>query len=166
MRPAVRPLLRASAAPYAVAATAANGGGANLPGWVQQVIDPEFADATKWTLSGSGIGTSAVTGGVLQITSTDNVYLVLSATLETPLIAGVYTVTYTILNYVGGTISLISSLASSLTSSTITGTPRAANGTFTESMLCVVPRYIGFTGRGSAIVNNMQIDSLTIMRAA
>ncbi len=145
--------------------TGAIGAAAFQPTFVQQVNDPGFDVAGQHTLAGSGIGTSSVTGGVLQITSTDNVYTELPTTVNAPLPAGTYSVVFTILNYASGTISIANSLTTNLASST-DGTNRAANGTFTESMVLAVPRYIGLKGQGAAVVNSMQIDNFTIQRTA
>ncbi|MDB6036011.1 MAG: hypothetical protein JWM16_6349 [Verrucomicrobiales bacterium] len=145
------------------------GGGLNLPApdfRTQWVTDPGFASGGSHTLSGSGLGTSSVTGGVLQITSTDNVYFERPTFSTEPLVAGTYTVTFTILNYSTGSISLVSSPNTNLTTSAILGTIRAANGTFTENIVLASGGYIGLSGRGSAVVNSMQIDNLTVQRAA
>lgn len=135
------------------------------PTFVQQVIDPTFDNAGSHTLAGSGIGTSAIAAGVLQITSTDNVYTELPATVNAPLPAGTYSVVYTVLTYVSGTISIANSLTTNLATST-DGTNRVANGTYTESMTLLVPRYIGLKGQGAAVVNSMQIDNFTITRVS
>ena len=163
-----RPFARPASRPLGGLVTAIRAGGGSNDrdaSWNQEVVDPGFSDASKWTLSGSGLGTSAVTGGVLQITSTTNVYFALPATNFTPLPAGVWTVTYTILNYVSGSISMCSSLSSSLSSST-DGTTQSANGTYTENIQLLLPGYIGLKGQGAAIVDSMQIDNFTITRAA
>jgi hypothetical protein len=135
---------------------------------VQLVVDPGFASAPSHTLGGSGIGTSSVTGGVLQITSTDNVYYERPQFIAEPLTAGTYTVVYTILNYSSGTISITSSSNPDLTVGTNRrdGTNRAANGTFTESLVVLVSGYIGLRGQGAAVVNSLQVDNLTVTRAA
>ena len=90
----------------------------------QQTADSGFAAASQWTLSGTGIGTSAVTGGVLQITSTTNVYYALPATADTPLYPGIYTVTFTILNFTSGAISWIASTSSALSAAAMPPSPR------------------------------------------
>ena len=155
-----RPLM----APYAVLAGASTGG-AGAPPWttVDLVIDPGFADATKWTLTGSGIGTSAVTGGVLQVTSTSNVYFALPATSIASLEPGVYTVTYTVLTYVSGTIGTIFSTSSALSGGTA-GPGRTADGTYIETLTLPSGGYIGLAGQGAAIVNSLQVDNMTITR--
>lgn len=164
IRPASRPLSRPSAAQFGATPV---GAGSGIPQWfpVQLVTDPRFADAGSWTLSGSGIGTSAVAGGVLQITSIDQVYYVLPATSIAPLLPGVYTVTFTVLNYVAGRIGTIFSTSSALAGGT-TGPQRTVNGTFTETLTLPAGGYIGLGGQGTAIVNSMQIDDMTIVRAA
>lgn len=148
------------------------GGGLGLPAFsgaqVQLVTDPGFASAPSHTLGGSGIGTSSVTGGVLQITSTDNNYYERPAFTSEPLVAGTYTVVFTILNYSSGTISITSSSNTDLTTggNTRDGTNRAANGTFTENIVLLVTGYIGLRGQGAAVVNSLQVDNLTVTRAA
>lgn len=145
----------------------AGGGGSPYPpaNFSQMVTDPGFASAPAWTLAGSGIGTSAVAGGVLQITSTDNVYTAVPAT-ALPLPGGIYTVVFTILNYVTGSISIAASAAAALSSST-DGTTRSANGTYTQNIFLAAPGgFIGLKGQGAAVVNSMQIDNFTITRAA
>lgn len=166
MRPAGRPASRQPVAPYAATGSAARGGAA-APQWfpVQQVVDPGFADAGSWTISGAGAGTSAVAAGVLQVTSTSAVYFVLPATRIAPLLPGVYTVVYTILNYVSGTIGTIFSTGSGLSGGTA-GAARTANGTYTETLTLPAGGYIGFGGQGAAVVNDLQIDNMTIVRAA
>lgn len=135
---------------------------------IQQIIDPGFADNTKWTLAGSGLGTTSVTGGVLNIVSTSNVYTAVptayvgGATLP----GGVYTVTYTILNYTTGSLSASASASASLSSS-VDGATNAANGTFTDTLTLVAPGgYIGIKGQGAAIVDALQVDNFTVVRAA
>lgn len=142
-----------------------NEGGPFVPTFVQQVIDPGFDNAGSHTLAGSGIGTSAIAAGVLQITSIDNSYTELPSTVNAPLPAGTYSTVYTILNYVSGSISVASSLTTNLASSS-DGTTRSANGTFTENLVLAVARYIGLKGQGAAIVNSMQIDNFTITRVS
>ena len=157
---------RPLAAPYAVSAgTSASSGGA--PPWTiaNLVTDPGFASAGSWTLSGSGIGTSAVAGGVLQVTSVSNVYFVLPATTIAPLLPGVYTVTYTVLTYVAGTIGTIFSTSSALSGGTA-GAARTADGTYVETLTLPLGGYIGLAGQDAAIVNNLQVDNMTISRAA
>lgn len=165
----VRPLARPRARPLSRpgAGSGASGGGSDSAraNWVQQIIDPGFADATKWTLTGSGLGTSAVTGGVLQITSTTNVYFALPATRQAPLDPGVYTVVFTVLNYVSGTIGWIASTSSAL-SGGATGTGQVANGTYTENVTLVSGGYIGLGGQGAAIVDSLQVDNMTVTRVA
>lgn len=152
--------------------SASGGGGgigSNFNGlMLQLVVDTGFASAPAHTLGGSGIGTSAVAGGVLQITSTDNNYYERPQFISEPLVAGTYTVVFTILNYSSGTISITSSSNADLTTggSTRDGTNRAANGTFTENIVLLVTGYIGLRGQGAAVVNSMQIDNLTVTRAA
>lgn len=71
----------------------------------QRVLDPGFAAAGSHTLIGSGLGTSAVVGGVLQITSTTNVYFERPTYISGLLLeAGTYTTVYTVLNYATGSI--------------------------------------------------------------
>lgn len=166
MRPAARPAGRPSVAPYAVASSVTPGG-FTAPQWlpVQLVVDPGFASAPSWTLSGAGIGTSAVAGGVLQVTSVSNVYFVLPATSIAPLLPGVYTVTYTVLTYASGTIGTIFSTSSALSGGTA-GAARTGNGTFTETLTLPAGGYIGFGGQGAAVVNSLQVDNMTIVRAA
>lgn len=160
MRPAARPI----AAPFSVAAGA---GGNSAPQWfpVQLVSDPGFASAGSWTISGAGAGTSAVAGGVLQITSVSNVYFVLPATSIAPLLPGTYTLVFTVLNYVSGTVGSIFSTSSALSGGTA-GAARTGNGTFTETLTLPAGGYIGFGGQGAAIVNSLQVDNMTIVRAA
>lgn len=158
--------MRPARAPFAPP-PGSNSGGSGMRTNVattQQTADPGFATAGQWTLSGSGIGASAVTGGVLQVTSTTNVYFALPATADTPLYPGVYTVTFTILSYVTGNISWIASTSSALSGGT-TGTSRGANGTFTENVSLPAGGYIGLGGLGAAIVNSLQVDDMTIYRA-
>lgn len=166
MRPAARPSSRVPAAPFAVSATPVSGGVGlgSLPP-VQQVVDPGFASAGSWTLSGAGVGTSAVTGGVLQITSTTATYFVLPATRTAPLAPGVYTVTYTVLTYVAGTIGTIFSTSAALSGGTA-GAARTADGTYIETLTLPAGGYIGLAGQGDAVVNDMQVDNMTIVRAA
>ncbi len=143
-----------------------SGGGGVQPTFVQQVIDPTFDDATKHTLGGAGIGTSAVAGGVLQITSTTAAYTELPTTINAPLPAGTYTVTFTVLNYASGSISIASSAVVGLTSST-DGTTRSADGTYTESLVVANPSgYIGLKGQGAAVVNSLQVDNFTFRRVS
>lgn len=134
---------------------------------VQRVLDPGFAVAASHVLTGSGLGTSAVTGGVLQITSTTNVYF------ERPLYAsgsileaGTYSTTYTILSYTTGSIAVIAADDPAFALNLVSGTTRAANGTFTENIVLARQGYIGLGGKGGAIVDSMQIDNFTIMRVA
>ncbi len=165
VRPLARPLARPLVRPGFAGGGGASGGDSSRASWVQQVIDPGFASAGSWTLSGSGIGTSAVAGGVLQITSTTNVYFVLPATRSAPLEPGVYTVTFTVLNYVSGTIGTIFSTSSALSGGTV-GTGQTANGTYTETLTLPAGGYIGLGGQGAAVVNSLQVDNMTIQRAA
>jgi hypothetical protein len=129
----------------------------------QQVLDPGFASAGSHTLGGAGIGTSAVAGGVLQITSTTAAYTELPATRLNPLPAATYLVTFTIGSYASGTISIAASATANLASST-DGTSRTADGTYAENLVLATPGYIGLKGQGAAVVNSMQIDNLTIVR--
>ncbi len=135
---------------------------------IELVFDGGFAAAGSHTLGGSGIGTSSVTGGVLQITSTTNVYYErpkLTGSSE-PVGPGTYTVVYTILNYSSGTISITANTNTDLTLGTpLDGTNRSANGTYTEDLNISVPSYIGLRGQGASVVNSMQIDNLSIKRS-
>lgn len=131
----------------------------------QRVIDPGYAVAAAHVLSGSGLGTSSITGGVLQITSVTQVYFArplyaLSQLLE----AGSYSVTFTILNYTTGSIAPVSAQDTAFSIGLVTGTTRSANGTYTETIVLAVAGYIGLSGEGAAIVDSMQIDNLTITR--
>lgn len=164
-RPLVRPQYRPSLRGAGVASGGGSSGGVNLPGWVQQVVDPGFASPGSWTFGGTGIGTTAVTGGVLQVTSVDNAYTVRGALLTQPLDPGVYTTTFTVLNYVSGAIGTVFSLTTTLIGGTF-GTARSANGTYTETVTLPAGGYIGLAGEGSAVVNNLQVDNFTILRAA
>lgn len=147
-------------------AFASKGSAAGPQQLLEQLVDPGFADNTKWTLAGSGIGTSAVSGGVLQITSVTNVYTAVGAyAFNTPLKPGTYTVVYTILNYVAGSISASASTAADLSSST-DGTTNSANGTYTQDLGLPSGGYIGLKGEGAAIVNNLQIDNMSIKKSS
>jgi hypothetical protein len=90
-----------------------------------------------------------VTGGVLQITSTDHNYYERPTFSTQPLTAGTYQVVFTILNYVAGTISITSSSNTDLSvgGNSKDGTNRAANGTYTENIVLLVTGYIGLRGR-------------------
>ena len=138
-------------------------GGLSAAFYAQQVIDPGFADAGSHTLGGAGIGTSAVAGGVLQITSINADYTAVPATKLSPLPAGTYTVTFTVGSYVSGEISPAASATADLASPT-DGSSRSADGTYTEDLVLTTPGYIGLRGQGAAVVNSMQIDNLTIVR--
>jgi hypothetical protein len=106
-----------------------------------------------------------VAGGVLQVTSVSNVYFALPATTIAPLLPGVYTLVFTVLNYASGTIGSIFSTSSELSGGT-TGPARTGNGTFTETLTLVAGGYIGLGGQGAAVVNSLQVDNMTIVRAA
>lgn len=141
---------------------------AATPNPIQQIPDPGFASAPSWVIAGAGAGTTSVTGGALNIVSTTNVYTAVptayvgGATLP----GGVYTVTYTILNYTTGSVSASASANSALSSS-VDGATNAANGTFTDTLLLVAPGgFIGIKGQGAAIVDTLQIDNFTVLRAA
>jgi hypothetical protein len=154
------------AAPYAVAASPPVTG-AGAPPWTiaNLVVDPGFASAGSWTLTGSGIGTSAVAGGVLQVTSVTGVYFVLPATSIAPLAPGTYMVTYTVGTYVSGTIGTIFSTSSALSGGTA-GPARTADATYIETLTLPAGGYIGLAGQGAAIVNSLQVDNMTISRAS
>lgn len=133
----------------------------------QRVLDPGFTVAASHVLTGSGLGTSSVTGGVLQITSTTNIYF------ERPLYAsgsileaGTYSTTYTIGSYLTGSIAVIAADDPAFALNLVSGTTRAANGTFTENIVLARQGYIGLGGKGGAIVDSMQIDNFTITRVA
>ena len=164
MRPARRPLSRPARAPYGRSGSGTQGSGGVPVMFVQEVVDPGFASAPSWTISGAGAGTSAVAGGVLQVTSTTNVYFILPATRTAPLTPGVYTVTWTVLTYVSGTIGTIFSTSSALSGGTA-GPARTGNGTFIETLTLPAGGYIGMGGQGAAIVNSLQVDNFTIQRA-
>jgi hypothetical protein len=136
-------------------------------GLKQFVSDPGFASAGSWTLGGAGIGTSAVAAGVLQVTSTSNAYTVSPALTQTPLPAGKYTLVYTVLNYVSGTIGSAYSNTPAVTlTGGVAGAARTANGTYTETITLLIPGIIGLAGQGAAIVNSLQVDNLTITRVS
>ena len=164
VRPLARPLARPTARPGFGNATA-SGSDSSRASWVQQVVDPGFAAAGSWTLAGTGIGTSAVTGGVLQVTSVDDAYTARPALVAQPLDPGVYTVVFTVLNYVTGTVGTVFSLTTTLIGGTA-GAARTANGTYTENVTLVAGGYIGLGGQGAAIVNSLQVDDMTIARVA
>jgi len=128
----------------------------------QRAVDPNFDSGGLTVLGGSGLGTSSVTGGVLSIISTTNAYFARNPLLLEP---GSYSVSFTILNYVSGAISISCSANTDMSSST-DGTTRSANGTFTESLTLTAPGYIGLKGQGAAIVNALQVDNLSITRVA
>lgn len=131
----------------------------------QQVVDPGFDAAASWVLTGSGLGTSSVTGSVLSIISTTNVYFARALTQKQPLEPGSYSITYTILNYSTGSISCAVSPNIDMSSST-DGTTRSANGTFTETLTLTAPGYIGLKGQGAAIIDAMQCNDFTAARVA
>lgn len=133
----------------------------------QRVLDPGFAAAGSHTLIGSGLGTSAVVGGVLQITSTTNVYFERPTYISGLLLeAGTYTTVYTVLNYATGSIAVVAASDTAFTSNLVSGTTRSANGTYTENITLATPGYIGLSGKDAAIVDSMQIDNFTITRAS
>lgn len=135
---------------------------------VQQIPDPGFASAPSWTLAGTGIGTTSVTGGVLNIISTTNVYTAVPTTYVSgaTLPGGTYTVTYTILGYTSGSVS-VSASANSALSSSVDGTTQSANGTYTQDILLVAPGgFIGIKGQGAAIADILQIDNFTVVRSS
>lgn len=139
-----------------------------FPNPIQQIPDSGFASAPSWTLAGAGLGTTSVTGGVLNIISTTNVYTAVptayvgGATLP----GGTYTVTFTVLNYTSGSLSASASSASSLSSS-VDGTVRSANGTYTQDLLLVAPGgYIGIKGQGAAIADILQVDNFTVVKSS
>lgn len=136
-----------------------------VPTFVQQVVDTGFLNAGLATLGGTGIGTSAVTGGVLSIVSTTAAYYLRPSTVNAPLPAGTYRVTYTISGYVSGAISIAASANTDLSSS-VDGTTRSANGTYTETITLATPGYIGLKGQGAAVINAFSVDDLTIQRVS
>lgn len=164
VRPLSRPLARPLAASF-VGSSGSGGGDSSRSNWVQEVVDPGFASAGSWTIAGTGKGASAVVGGVLQVTSTDNAYTVLPATVQAPLDPGVYSVTFTVLTYATGTIGTVFSLTTTLIGGTA-GAACTANGTYTENVTLVAGGYIGLAGQGAAIVNSLQVDNMTIQRVA
>lgn len=134
---------------------------------LQRVLDPGYAVAASHILTGSGLGTSSVTGGVLQITSTTNVYfarpLYVSKQVNE---AGTYQTQFTIGSYVTGSIAVVGADDPLFANNLVSGTTRAANGTYTENLVMLRPGYIGLGGKGGAIVDSMQIDNFTITRVA
>lgn len=131
----------------------------------QRVADPGYLSAAAHVLSGSGLGTSSVTGGVLQITSVTNIYFArplyaLSQLLE----AGAYSVTFTISSYAAGSVAPLGATDTAFSLGVVNGTTRSANGTYTETIVLPVAGYIGLSGQGAAIVDSMQIDNFTVTR--
>lgn len=165
-RPFARPLARPLSGRGAAGGASAAGGGGPAPVWAQQVIDPGFASAGQHVLSGSGIGTSAVAAGVLTIASTTNVYFERPLVLTTPLPQGTYSVTFTISAFATGAISPITASDTAFSANVVLGTSRGANATYTETIVLLVPGYIGLSGRGASIVNSMVIDDLTIQQVS
>lgn len=134
---------------------------------LQRVLDSGFATAGYHVLTGSGLGTSAVSGGVLQITSTTNVYFerplyAIGITLE----AGTYSTTYTVGSYITGSIAVVAAEDTAFSVNLVSGTTRSANGTYTENITLARAGYIGLSGKGGAIVDSMQIDNFTITRVS
>lgn len=132
---------------------------------LQRVLDPGYAVPADHVLTGSGLGTSSVTGGVLQITSTTNVYF------ARPLYAGnqvnepgIYQTQFTIGSYVTGSIAVVGADDPLFALNLVSGTVRSANGTYTENLVLLRPGYIGLGGKGGAIVDSMQIDNFTVTR--
>lgn len=130
-----------------------------------RVLDPGYAVAAAHVLTGSGLGTSAVTGGVLQITSTTNVYFArplyaVSLILE----AGTYSTTFTIGSYVTGSVAVVAADDTAFSLNLVSVTTRSANGTYTENITLARAGYIGISGKGASIVDSMTIDNFTITR--
>jgi hypothetical protein len=134
----------------------------------QRVLDPGFAAAGSHTLTGSGLGTSAVAGGVLQITSTTNVYFERPTYTQGAVMleAGTYSTVYTVLNYASGSIAVVGASDTAFSVNLVSGTTRSANGTYTENITLATPGWIGLSGKGAAIVDSMQIDNFTITRVS
>jgi hypothetical protein len=92
--------------------------------------------STGWTITGSGL---TIPGTTTADWAASNG--VLSQNLPVTLIEGtVYRTTYTVSNYTGGTITV--SLGGTA------GTPRSANGTYTENIVCGATSVLAFTGAG------------------
>lgn len=133
----------------------------------QRVLDSGFAVAAAHILTGSGIGTSAVTGGVLQVTSVTNVYFERPLyAVNTLLEAGAYSTTFTIGSYATGSIAVVAAEDTAFSVNLVSGTTRSANGTYTENITLARAGYIGLSGKGAAIVDSMQIDNFTIARVS
>lgn len=133
----------------------------------QRVLDPGFAVAASHVLTGSGLGTSAVSSGVLQITSTTNVYFerplyALSLILE----AGTYQTQFTIGSYLTGSIAVVGADDPLFALNLVSGTTRSANGTYIENLVLPRQGYMGLGGKGGVIADSMTIDNFTITRVA
>lgn len=138
--------------------------GARDGNWLQQVRDPGMANSGLQNLGGTGVSTSAITGGLCQIASLTNLYYVRPTCLQGPLDAGSYTVAYSIATYVSGTIGVAFGANVDLTVSATQGPARTANGSYSESVILTSPGYIGLAGQGAAVVNSLQVTSLTVVR--
>ena len=134
---------------------------------VQRVADSAFTAAASHILSGTGIGTSAVAGGLLQITSTTNVYFYRPLYGQGMILeAGTYSTTYTIGTYVSGSIAIVGADDAAFSLNLVSGTTRSANGTYTETITLARAGYIGLGGKGASIVNSLQISNFTITRVS
>lgn len=134
-------------------------------GQAQRVLDSGYAVAAAHVLTGSGIGTSAVTGGVLQVTSVTNVYFERPLyAVNTLLEAGTYSTTFTIGSYATGSIAVVAAEDTAFSVNLVSGTTRSVNGTYTENITLTRAGYIGLSGKGASIVDSMQIDNFTVTR--
>lgn len=131
---------------------------------LQRVVDSAFNYSAYWALAGSGIGTTAISGGVLTIVSASATYTIVPALTTGQLEPGSYSVAYTVSGYVSGGISICSSLSPSLSTPT-DGTERTSNNTYTETLVLTQRRYVGLRGT-SGVVSSMTIDNFTINRTA
>lgn len=132
--------------------------------WLQQVLNPTMSVGGLQNLGGTGLSTTAITGGLLQIASLTAAYYVRPTMIQGPLDAGSYTVAYSLATYVAGTIGVAYGPNTDLTVSVTAGPGRTANGSYSETVILTTPGYIGLAGQGAAVVNSLQVTSLTIVR--
>lgn len=129
-------------------------------------VDPSFDNAAQWALYGSGIGTTAVTGGAMDVLSTTSTWAFRIKNGDALFPAGSYRLTITVADWVSGAFSptghasdmnVIATGNSQLGTASATG-----NGVHTWDIELAAPMHLGIRGRSG--VADMRVTDLSLRK--
>lgn len=131
---------------------------------VELNADPSFNSPTSWALYGSGIGSTAVVGGAMDVLSTTSSWAFRIKNGDVAFAAGTYRITIIVADWVSGAFSpsghdtnlnIIGTGNSQLGTVAATG-----NGTYSWDITLTVPMHLGIRGRSG--VTDMRVTDLSL----